>query len=234
MYKLPLRAVHYFTTTVITLVTLIFALPSSAALLKFTYTSDSLPLSAAYYEGELWEYPEPIEPVSFSMSFSAVEQDLSLKPITTFLMDDFNFSFNSSYYVFDYPLRLSSGSYGRVSLNKAGEIVSWNLLLEMAELITPETDLEEHRVANRKINVVSRGGTNTCNCDLLTGRIHVHTWHYHWIQLAPLKFEFSNANQTENWTIENIQVPEPSLAGLCLSGLAVLLWCRRGNKKHTR
>ena len=223
MHKLPLKAVGYLTLTLFAFV----ALPSSAALLKFTYTSDPLPLSAAYYEGELWDYPEEIEPLNFTMTFTAEEKDLSLKPTTSFLMDDFSFALNSSYYVFDYPLRLSPASYGRVSLNKAGDIVSWNLLLDMSELITPETDLGEHRVANRKISIVSRGGANTCNCDLLTGRIHVHTWHYHWIQLAPLKFEFMNTNHIDNWTIERIPVTEPNSTGLFLAGLLGLMSLRR-------
>lgn len=234
MSKSPLAAAKYLFAALFALASTILASPSHAALLKFTYTSNLLPLTATYYEGELWDYPEEIEPLSFSMSFTAEEQDLSLKPITSFFMDEFSFSHNSSYYIFDYPLRLSRGSYGRVSLNKAGDIVSWNLLLEMSELITPETDLGEHKVANRKASVVSRGGAKTCNCDLLTSRIHVHTWHYHWIQLAPLKYEFSDANQIDNWTIERIDVPEPGLAGLFFSGLATLLWCRRRDKRLER
>lgn len=213
------------------LAALVFALPASAYM-KFTYTSPELPLTNALYDGEPWwdDYPfEVREPVSFSLSFTAAEQDLSRKAVTDFYMDDFDFTFNfvPSYDIFAYPMRVSPASYGRISLNRMGEIVGWNLIITITELITPDTDIERVHVADYWELIQSRGGAGTCNCDLLISRLNVHTWHGAWIQLAPIQFDYSNVNSADNWTVERVPVPEPMGFALLFTGLAGLFGLRR-------
>lgn len=221
---------RYLQAGVLAVLSLVISLPAFAYL-QFTYTSPQLPLTAAYYDGSPWEdYPVELrEPVSFSLSFKTDEQDLSRKPVTDFYMKDFEFTFNfeAGDGVFDYPMRVSPVSYGRVSLNREGEIVGWNLTITITELITPETDIERVHVADYWELILSRGGDGTCNCDQLISRFNVHTWHYVWLQLAPLQFDYSSLTNAGNWTIERIPVPEPMGLGLLLATGLGLLGIRR-------
>jgi hypothetical protein len=211
---------------------LMISLPASAYL-QFTYTSQQLPLTQALYGNAPWEdfVYEDYGPFNFSISFKADEQDLSLKPVTHFLMDDFTFAFDADYFVLDYPLRISPTSTGRVSLNKKGEIVGWNLTVTITQLITPDTDMEQLYAAGHWETIASRGGTGSCNCDVFTHRINSHTWHHRWIKLAPLQYIYSGESGIDNWSIEKINVPEPGSAGLLLAGLLGLLGLRRADNK---
>ncbi|HTF96981.1 MAG TPA: PEP-CTERM sorting domain-containing protein [Cellvibrio sp.] len=211
---------------------LMISLPASAYL-QFTYTSQQLPLTQALYDNAPWEdfAYEDYGPFNFSISFKADEQDLSLKPVTHFLMDDFTFAFDADYFVLDYLLRISPTSNGRVSLNKNGEIVGWNFTVTITELITPDTDMAHYYAAGHRDTITSRGGAGSCNCDVFTNRVNAHTWHYVWFKLAPLQYIYSGESQFGNWTIEKINVPEPGSAGLLMAGLLGLLGLRSADKK---
>lgn len=206
---------------------MVFSLPASAYL-KFTYTSDELPLTAAFTDG----YPSDTEyvewyPLSFTVSFDVEEKDLSLKPVTDFFMEDFSFEFHSEHNLLYYPLRLSPASYGRVSLNREGEVVGWNLTIAITELLLPDTDIWSFLNVNHRVDISSRGGSGTINTDNFFVQFHPITWHGEYIQLVRLGFEYSGANDSGNWTIEKISVPEPTGAGLVLAGLAGLVCLRR-------
>ena len=237
MSKLPFGAARYLLAALIALVAPLLALPSSAALLKFTYTSNPLPLSAVYWDHQEIDFQEigiDLPPLAFTLSFSAAEQDLSRAPHTHFFMNDFTFALTSGGDYLSFPLNISAGSQKRVTLNKQGDVIGWNLHLIMTEQKTPETDPVVHKLSNNKIDLISRSGNSTCNCDFFEHRYHPVTWHRHWIQLIPIELEFSAINKPSNWTIERIDVPEPGLAGLLFSGLAVLLWRRRAHKNPIR
>ena len=233
MSKFPSKAVSYLHAVVFALVASVIALPSSAALLKFTYTSNPLPLSAVYWDDSEIDFQEmgiDLPPLSFTLSFNAAEQDLSQSAYTHFFINDFTFAFTSEANYFSFPLNISASSQKRVTLNKQGDVIGWNLRLIMTEQKTPETDPVVHKLSNNKIDLISRSGNNTCNCDIYEHSYHPVTWHRHWIQLIPIELQFAAANQPSNWTIERIDVPEPGLAGLFFSGLAILLWCRRRDR----
>ncbi len=218
---------QYWIKRFLVIASMVISLPASAYL-QFTYTSPELPLTAAYIEGYPWDISDiGLMPVGFSISFKTPEQDLSRKPITHFFMDDFTFSFRSEHDLLYYPLRLSPASYGRVSLNREGEILGWNLMIAITELITPDTNMWFHRNVNHRVDIVSQGGTGLCNCDVFTNKFHPTTWHGQWIQLVLLQFDYSNTNNVDSWTIEKIAVPEPRTMAFLLIGLLGLLWCRR-------
>lgn len=206
---------------------LAIALPASAYL-QFTYTSQQLPLTAHLIEGwpqELFEPPLPAP--AFTLSFQAAEQDLSVQPLTHFLAENFTFSLISpeADYIY-YPVDISSTSYGQLSLNRQGEVAQWDLMLQMTELITPDTDMLFYDMHDHQISVTSSSETG----DQLTIGYHPITWHRHWIQLAQLEFTFANAG-SGHWTVETISVPEPRLIVLLSMGLLVLFWSRQ-KRKH--
>lgn len=229
MYKLPLGAVRYLAAALFTLV----ALPSSAAYLQFTYTNQDLFFTSHKVEGvptviDGFEPPIPF----FSISFTVPEQDLSLKPTTSFFTRQLNLTLGSNIEgILDFPINLSPSSYAQVSLDQMGQITSWNLVAFARELITPETNLELHRLEEMWVNVRSNSATG----DLLTNRFHTTTrQQLTLIQAAQLEFNYADETSLSNWTLARIPVPEPGLAGLLLGGLTVLLWCRREDKKTAR
>lgn len=214
------------------IVSLSVSLPAFAHL-QFTYTSQELPLTSYFVNNEPWDIAEfGLAPVAFTLSFTAPEQDLSLKPRTDFLLEDFSFSLVSPNAddILYYPLDLNPSSYGQVTLNQAGDIAGWNLVLRISEAITPETNLLFHRLSRHFVTVKSSGGEGSCNCDQFINRFHPTTWHRHWIQLAKLELTYAEASSPGNWTIEKIAVPEPGVAGLLVAGLLGLLWSRRGSR----
>jgi len=202
------------------------SLPASAYL-QFTYTSQPLPLTSYLIE----EWPQDLAeiglpPPAFTLSFRAPEQDLSLQPLTPFLMEDFTFGLISpeADYI-DYPMDFSPASYGQVNLDETGMVAGWNLMLQITELITPETDMLFHGMHDHHVRVSS----NSESGDQVILRFHPITWHGEWIQLVQLEIGFTDTS-SGNWTIEKVSVPEPRLAGLLLAGLLVLLWSRQKNK----
>ena len=229
MHKLPLKVVGYLTLTLFAFV----ALPSSAAHIKFTYTNQDL----YFISHRIEEVPTVIDstglPVpSFSLSFTLPEIDLSLQPTTAFFTQQLSLSLNSNAAEYlDFPAELSPSSYAQVSLNPEGQITDWNLVVFATELITPETNLEIHSIMEKWVAVHS----NNLTGDQLTHRYHTYTRRQQTLrQAALLEFNYEGNNSLSNWTLERIRVPEPGLAGLFLSGLAILLWRRRAHKNPIR
>lgn len=222
-----MHSIHRWAVRCLAFISLVIAVPASAYL-QFTYTSPELPATAVFIAGDpvnvddFW-----LEPISFNVSFNVAEQDLSLKPITHFFMDDFSITFNSEFGPLYYPLRLSPASYGRVSLNRQGDITGWNLMLTITELITPETNMIEYRLANHRVDITSQSGTG-CNCDLFSNRFHPFTWHGgRYIQFQLYQFDYLGTNDVGSWTIREVSVPEPRMMGVLLLGFLGLLWSRR-------
>lgn len=229
MYKLPIGTLRYLVAALFTLV----ALPSSAAYLQFTYTNQDLLFTSLKIEGVPTVIDDfvPVIP-SFSISFTLPEKDLSLQPTTSFFTRQLNLTLDSDVErIFNFPINLSPSSYAQVSLNQMGQITSWNLVAFARELVTPETNLERHRLEEVWVNVRS----NSASGDLLTIRYHTTTRRQlTLIQTAELEFNYADETSLNNWTLARMPVPEPGLAGLLLGGLTVLLWRRRNDKKTAR
>lgn len=203
--------------------TLVISLPASAYL-QFTYTSQPLPLTSYLVDGWPYDLDEPLPPLAFNLSFTAPEQDLSLNPLTHFVGENFTFNLISpdANAIIYYPIDIKPSSYGHVSLNQEGEVADWNLMLQMTELITPETDMLFYELNDHQIRVTSSSEAG----DQLTLRFHPTLWRGYWLQLAQLEITHADTS-SGNWTVEKFSVPEPHLAGLLLTGLLVLLRSRQ-------
>ncbi len=226
-------AVRYFLACCFVTASFLAASPASAYL-QFTYTSPEMSVTSALYIGEPWEHPDDwdVDPLSFTVSFKVEEQDLSLKPVTHFFIKEFDFLINGYSQILDYPMRVSPASSGRVSLNRMGEIVGWNFVITVLELITPDTDMGKFYAANHWETFASGGGVNTCDCDAFTNRFNNYTWHHVWIKLNPIQLQYSSANNVESWIMEKISVSEPAPASLLLIGISVLVYFRRLRSRY--
>ena len=226
-----MRKIHHWAVRCLVVASFFTALPASAYL-QFTYTSQPLPLASYLVEGEPWDINEiPLPPPAFTLSFTAAEQDLSLAALTPFLFDDFTFALISpdADYI-TYPILISPASHGQVALDADGNVASWDLMIQMTELITPETNMLFYEMEDNHVNLSSSSEAG----DQIGFRFHPITWHGQWIQLVQLDITFADENNPGIWTVEKVAVPEPGMAGLLLSGFAGLLWARRRGKKCPR
>ncbi|WP_039916788.1 PEP-CTERM sorting domain-containing protein [Cellvibrio mixtus] len=204
----------------------VFSLPASAHLV-FTYTSDELPLTSYSINGELDDLANhtDILPIAFTFSFTAPEQDLSLNPSTKFSFKNFTFSLISPEGLIEFPLDLfSERSGGWVNLDSAGNVLEWNVLLRITELITPDTDLILHRLARHFVALKTNSETGE---DKFTNRFHPVEWESRWVQGEKIQQSYSGGNDAGNWSITKVDVPEPGVAGLLLAGVLGLFWSRR-------
>lgn len=221
-----MRVIYHWVSRCSFIVLFLSSLPASAHLV-FTYTSDELPLTSYSVNGvlqDLGDYDD-VPPVAFSFSFTADEQDLSLNPLTEFRFKTFNFSLISPEGLIDFPLDLfSSRSGGWVTLDSAGNIVDWNVLLRITELITPETDLILHRLARHFVALKTSSETGE---DKFTNRYHPVEWEKRWVPGDKIQMSYSGGNNSGNWAIVRVSVPESGVAGLLLAGLLGLFWSRR-------
>lgn len=210
------------------LILLVLSLPALANY-HFTYTSQPLPLTSYLIDG----YPQSLDDIAIappvmSLSFNAVQpagvmQSGAALAGTTYWAKDFSLSFASIDGAhIDYPLLFDPSSYAQVAL-AAGQVVAWDLMLQLTELITPETDMYfyERNGHWAKIRSSNIGGDEVIN------RFHPFTWHGEWIQLALIEHTFSAMNNLGVWVVTPTWVPEPGIAGIFLAGIAALCWHRR-------
>ncbi len=221
-----MRVIYRWASRCSVIALFLISLPASASLL-FTYTSDELPLTSYSIDGVLDDINNHQDelPIRFSFSFSAAEQDLSLNPLTEFRFSTFTFSLVSPDGLINFPLDLfSSRSGGWITLDQNGIVQDWSVLLRITELITPDTDLNLHRLARHFIALKTSSETGE---DKFTNRFQLVEWEKRWVQGEKIQMSYSGANDTGNWVIQKILVPEPGVAGLFLAGLMGLLWSRR-------
>ncbi|HSC67448.1 MAG TPA: hypothetical protein VLC79_07150 [Cellvibrio sp.] len=223
-----MHKIHRWAARCVAATSLILALPASAYM-QFTYTSQAMPLTSYFIEAEPVDFSGYSLPApSFSISFIAQELDLGRSASRAYAATNLQFSLISPEFEYiDYPLLLDPSSYGRINLGLDGSVESWDLALQMTELITPETDLLLHGLKDHHVNVASHSDYG----DQAMLRFHAVTWHRQWIQAAQLELTFSDLEHRGTWTVENIALPEPGLAGLFMSGLAVLVWARRSSRR---
>ncbi|HEY8939091.1 MAG TPA: hypothetical protein VIM59_02835 [Cellvibrio sp.] len=211
---------------------LLLLIQSSAAnaLLLFTYTSNPLPWQASYNEGYPDDLGSDIAP-SFTLSFTAPEQDWTLKKSTNFFMENPSITLTDNYILEQIDIR--SLSYGRVTLDQNGAVSGWNLILFLTEYIAPgATPFEKYlyQLASERIDIVSRYGSNTCNCDSF--KKHFYPLYYFprsntYMRLAQQDRFYGDSNSPGQWTISHINVSEPPALGLMVIGLGSLFFYRR-------
>lgn len=206
-----------------------------AGLMKFTYTSKPLPIQSAFMEG----YPDSsvdlndwVAP-SFTLTFTAPEQDLTLKKNTSFFMGDAQLTMQENFILNNVHIRPQS--YGRVSLDADGQVTGWNLILFLTEFIPHDaTHFDKYllQLASARFDIVSRYGSGTCNCDSI--RESFHPVYYSprsntYTRLVNLERYYGDINETNQWQVDRIAVPEPHSIGLIALALSALFIRRRAS-----
>ncbi len=219
---------RYWAATSLSLMWLICSLPA-AANYHFTYTSQPLPLTSYLIDG----YPQDINDLEIAspvmkVSFNAVqqasgEQSMVAAAGTSYRAMDFTFSLSvDEGEIIYYPILFDPSSYAQVTLD-GGAVVAWDLMLQMTELITPETDMFFYERNGHWAKVRSTNHTG----DEVINRFHPFTWHGEWIQLALIEHTFSGINNPGVWVVTPTWVPEPRMGGIFLMGFVALCWYRR-------
>ena len=191
---------------------------------EFTYTSQQLPFAYGSLNGFIDpELGSNDYPAWFSISFNSAG-GLSPTAPTIFSMNN--------------PIAVSSAdpngemeikpeSNGYIVVNPDGTISSWEL--NVMTFIRPTDRFEE--VTNTQIDLHSRGGTASCNCDEFVYRytVAIQRPYDQWMPGSTLAFHNQGASAFSHWTItEKVSVPEPGSVILFILGLSLIGYFRRG------
>ena len=205
------------------------ALPS-VAYTEYTYQTDILPWESSLVNSE--DYPEPPlvdggEFPSFGFSFLIPDNALSADSVTHFALSDIDVWINEAFFGW-YDHDLASSSSGSVGINPDGSLAFWELVFSLNEIVTPDSP-PTVALRDYKIDILSAGGADTCNCDHLNNRSNALSQRPYntWIVAATVENNFRDASDVNNWSAT--AVPAPAAWLLVISSLAFLMWRRDRN-----
>ena len=189
---------------------------SALANIQLTYTSFDLSFIQGYLGGEPDDSVGSADyPFKFSATFTATESNPATLLSGTFIEIP-SWTSNPG---FTHSISLIDSN---ITLNTDGSVSAWNFsfsaLYDNAGNIDGGIDPSHDTWL-----INSSYGANTCNCDYVKAESDIfirrqNTWQY----INTLGFEFEGANLPSNWTIENVDVPEPLSYLLLLSGLGLI------------
>ncbi len=212
---------------------LMFHTAGASATLLFTYTSKDLLWKESYNQGSPEDTGNDISP-SFTLTFTAPYADWTQKKSTNFYMQNASITVDENYIL--NQIDIGSLSSGRVTLDQQGNVVGWNLILFLKEFLAADASgLEKylHGLAADNIDIVSRYGANTCNCDSLKKKFHPLYYFPRsntYMRLAKQERYYGYENSAGQWQVSRIHVPEPATTTLFLFGLAGLAATRLRKK----
>ncbi|RYG19310.1 MAG: hypothetical protein EOO07_07085 [Chitinophagaceae bacterium] len=172
---------------------------AASAYMQLNYKADEIAWNYALLYGnpdsEVGTYDRP----SFALSFKSSLDELSATKPTVFNLIEPDVTFEPQ--IMQNPY-LSAGSRGSVTVNPDGTIRSWNFILKLSEL--------EPTRSNGKVNIQSRGGLNTCNCDevLFKQVLWTQVTHQIWYRLGPMEIFYKDMNSADNWTVQHVMEPQ--------------------------
>lgn len=218
-----MKFIQRLSTTATLFLTTLFS-QSSLAYLQFTYTSQELPLLQGYRDGEVddgigsYDPPFPL----FSASFTKTDNSQTM----TFNTGDLSVGAPYPPYQLlnDVPATNSS-----ITLNKDGIVAAWNFSLAMTQIVPESPD---NPMYSRNWLVESSYGINTCNCDKLFFGADLfierpfNTWQF----IGTLGFLHGGPSDPGNWSIGEVNVPEPQPHMLFLTSLAMIMLARSRRK----
>lgn len=194
---------------------------SASAYMQLTYKAEEIAWNYAYLYGnpdsEIGTYDLP----SFTLSFKSPLEELSATAPTIFSLANLNFEFEPG--IMQNPY-LNPGSRGSVTVNPDGSVKSWTFILKLSEL-TPIR-------SNGHINIISKGGKNTCNCDevLFKQILWTQVTHQQWINLGLMEINYLDGNNADNWTIKQVAEPQAYSLMIFALGFIGLLKLKRSHK----
>ena len=194
---------------------------SSLAYMQLTYKAEEIAWNYAYLYGnpdsDIGTYDLP----SFTLSFKSPLEELSATAPTIFTLSNPDLEFEPG--IMQNPY-LNPGSRGSVTVNPDGTIKSWNFILKLSEL-TPI-------MSNGHINILSKGGKNTCNCDevLFKQILWTEVTHQRLIKLGLMEIDYLDGNNADNWTIKQVVEPQAYSLMIFALGFIGLLTLKRSQK----
>lgn len=222
-----MKLLRYFPASIFLL--LMLNTSANAALL-FTYTSNDLLWQESYSAGYPFDLGGEISP-SFTLTFTAPYVDWTQKKSTHFYMENASISVDENHILQN--INISSLSTGRVTLDQNGQVTGWNLILFLTEFLAADaTPLEKylHGLVASNIDIVSRYGADTCNCDSLKKKFHPLYYYPRsntYERLAKQERFYGGDNNPDQWEVSHIEVSEPKTIALLAIGLGSLFLFRR-------
>ena len=186
---------------------------SALAYTQFTYKSSELPFVQGYLGGLPDENVGSTDyTYGFSATFDATESNR-----TNFISGTFAGLPPLSGKVHNISLIDSS-----ITLNTDDSVSAWNFSFSV--LSEDDGDVDSGIEPTHETWLINSSyGANTCNCDYIKAESDIFIQRQNgWQYINTLGFEFEGANSPGNWTIENVDVPEPFSYLLLLSGLGLI------------
>lgn len=185
---------------------------AALAYAQFVYTSSGIPFTQGYLNGSPDDSVGSPSFTSFTATFSSASNNLT-HSFTSAALD---------VGTTDFPQVLAaSATDSSITLNLDGSVAAWHFFLSFVK----ETPGDELNLPGRDAwYIESSYGTNTCNCDnfFAESDLYITRPHNTWAYVGTLGFEYEGDNTPENWTIQTINVPEPTSYVLMMLGFAMM------------
>lgn len=215
-----MKAIHLFLAALLT-----WAVSTPAwAYLTLTYTSADLQLIEATLNGG--EHPTAWESsaiphffVTFESTRSEMQADGSRTMFLQHSKAEIRFPFNLSE-----PLEYTQQSPAWISFDNKGGILGWNFALLFSRPASPDNAYPGEHFSL----IESSYGADTCNCDRAYERYDLFTGrpYYQYAYVGTVALGWQLDSSIANWTITNVEVPEPGAGLLSLLVFGLLFAVR--------
>ncbi|RYY03966.1 MAG: PEP-CTERM sorting domain-containing protein [Gammaproteobacteria bacterium] len=194
---------------------------SASAYVDLTYQSNPLHFNQGYLGGQPDDdlgSDDPPYP-SFSVNFLGLANSTASQALSG--------SVNVNFSEWPYQLENLSVINSNLTLDSTGNPSTWHFELALTQSspgysIGEDTDPNDYKLPTKTTWwFESTHGANTCNCDWYKYEddLYIERAYYSWAYANTIGFLYGESNSPSNWTVNKVDVPEPSGYLLMLMGL---------------